>query len=97
MWQPQNTLKGYMGPKLVINCTTNYKDAAVSLLHKRHPFAAFIERKPKARKLLKNGQVFTLLKLDLRDAGIYACEANNRASETIQWPAGTGYLILSRG
>jgi len=86
-----------MGQKLVINCSTNDKDASVSLLHKRHPFEAFTERKLKANKLWKKRQVFSLLNLDLRDAGIYTCEASNRANETIRWPAGTGYLMLSRG
>ena len=95
--QPQNVLKGYMGQKLVINCSTNDEDAVVSLLHKRHPFAAFTERKPAANKLWKKGQVFSLLNLDLKDAGIYTCEARNRANVTIRWPAGTGYLLLSRG
>lgn len=95
--QPQNILIGYIGQTLVINCSTDDEDAAVSLLHKRHPFAAFIERKPKVSKLWKKGQVFSLLNLDLRDAGIYTCEARNRVNETIRWPAGTGYLILSRG
>ena len=32
-----------------------------------------------------------------QDAGIYTCEARNRANETIRWPPGTGYLMLSRG
>jgi len=95
--QPQNVLRGYIGQRLVINCSTNDEDASVSLLHKRHPFAAFSERKPSANKLWKKRQVFYLLKLDLRDAGIYTCEASNRANETIRWPAGTGYLMLSRG
>lgn len=97
MKQPQNVLKGYIGQKLVINCSTNDEDALVSLRHKRHPFEAFTERKPKANKLWKKRQVFLLLNLDLRDAGIYSCEASNGANETIRWPAGTGYLMLSRG
>ena len=95
--QPQNVLKGYTGQKLVIDCSTNDVDVSVFLLHKRHPFAAFTERKPKENKLWKKGQVFSLLDLDLGDTGIYTCEARNRANESIRWPAGTGYLMLSRG
>ena len=95
--QPQNVLKGYIGQKLVINCATNDEHASVSLLHKRHPFESFAEKKPKANKLWKKRQVFSLLNLDLRDAGIYTCQASSRANETIRWPAGTGYLMLSRG
>ena len=62
--QPQNVLKGYIGQKLVIDCSTNDEDVSVSLLHKRHPFAVFTERKPKENKLWKRGQVFSLLKLE---------------------------------
>lgn len=86
-----------MGQKIEIDCSTNDEDAKVSLLHKNHPLAAFNKLELKENKLSKRGQVFTLLNIDLRDAGIYACEAKNQASRIVRWPPGTGYLILIRG
>lgn len=94
--QPKIILQGYLSQNLEINCSTNDEKAAVSLLHRRHPLAAFTERQLKENKLSLNEQVFTLLNLDLRDAGIYACEAKREAN-SIRWPLGTGHLILSRG
>ena len=95
--KPQNVLKGYLGQKVLIDCSTNDEDATVFLLHRRHPFVAFTELKPKENQLLKKGQVFILLNLDLRHAGFYACEAKNKANNRIRWPTGTGYLMLSQG
>lgn len=95
--QPKIILHGYMGQNLQINCSTNDEKATVSLLHRHHSLAAFTKRKPEANKLSMKGQVFTLLNLDLRDAGMYSCEANDRANNSIRWPVGTGYLLISRG
>ena len=86
-----------MGQKVKIDCSTNDEDAKVSLLHRNHPLVTFNKRQLKENKLSKRGQVFTLLNVDLSDAGIYACEASNQASRMIRWPSGTGYLILFRG
>lgn len=86
-----------MGQKVIIDCSTNDEDASVSLVQKNHPLGAFTERKLKANKLSRKGQVFTLLNIDLKDAGLYACEASNQGSRIIRWPPGTGYLILFRG
>ena len=90
-------LRGYLGHRVDIDCSTNHEGATVSLLRKSHPLAAFTKRELEANKLSKKGQVFTLQNLDLRDAGIYACEASNQESRVIRWPPGTGYLILIRG
>lgn len=86
-----------MGQNVEIDCSTNDEDAKVSLLHKNHPLVAFKKRQLDENKLSRRGQVFTLLNVDLSDAGIYACEASNQASRMIRWPSGTGYLILFRG
>lgn len=94
---PPIILRGYVGQKVQIDCSTNDDDAKVSLLHKNHPLFVFNKRQLKENKLLKRGQVFTLVNVDLSDAGMYACEAKNQASRMIRWPSGTGYLILFRG
>ena len=86
-----------MGQKVEIDCSTNDEDAKVSLLHKSHPLFVFNKRQLKENKLLKRGQAFTLVNLDLSDVGIYTCEAKDKASRMIRWPSGTGYLILFRG
>jgi len=86
-----------VGQNVEIDCSTNDEDAKVSLLHKNHPLVAFKKRQLDENKLSRRGQVFTLLNVDLSDAGIYACEASNQASRMIRWPSGTGYLILFRG
>jgi len=93
---PQVVIQGYLGQNVIINCTTNDQDAKVSLLHRRHPFASFTERKPKAYKLWKKRQVFRILNIDVRDAGMYSCAATDRAHQSIHWPRFTGYLILSQ-
>lgn len=95
--KPQNILKGYLGQKILINCSTNDQDATVSLLYRRHPFVAFVKLKLEEKKLLKKGQAFELLNVGLRDSGFYACEAKNEANDKIRWPPGTGYLILNEG
>lgn len=95
--QPKIILHGYMGQNLVINCSTNDKNATVTLLHRRHSNVAFTERKPEANKLSMKGQVFTLLNLDLREVGEYSCKADDKANNSIRWPVNTGYLLLSRG
>ena len=97
LMQPKKILLGYLGQNLQINCSTNDENATVSLLHKRHSLAAFTKRKPEANKLLMQGEVFTLLNLDLRDGGMYSCEATDQANNRIRWPLGTGYLIFSQG
>ena len=94
---PQVVIQGYLGQNVIVNCTTNDQDAKVSLLHRRHPFASFTERKPKAYKLWKKRQVFRILNIDVRDAGMYSCAATDRAHQSIHWPRFTGYLILSQG
>ena len=95
--QPKTFLLGYLGQNLEINCSTNDENATVSLLHKRHSLVAFTERKSEANKLLIQGKVFTLLNLDLKDGGMYSCEAKDQANNRIRWPLDTGYLILSQG
>lgn len=97
LMQPKTILLGYLGQNLQINCSTNDENATVSLLHKRHSLTVFTKRKPEANKLLIQGEVFTLLNLDLSDGGMYSCEAKDQANNRIRWPRGTGYLILSQG
>lgn len=96
LMQPKTILLGYLGQNLQINCSTNDENATVSLLHKRHSLTVFTKRKPEANKLLIQGEVFTLLNLDLSDGGMYSCEAKDQANNRIRWPRGTGYLILSQ-
>ena len=82
--KPPRVIQGYLGQSVEINCATNDDDAAVSLLRKPHPFSSYKERKPKANKLSKKRQVFTILNLEIEDAGIYSCRATNRKNQTIQ-------------
>ena len=97
LMQPKTILLGYLGKNLEINCSTNDDNATVSLLHKRHSLAAFTKRTPEPNKLSVQRKVFTLLNLDLRDSGIYSCEAKDRENNRILWPLGTGYLIVIQG
>lgn len=73
------------------------KNAEVSLLYQPNSFTTFRERKPAENKLLKKGQVFTLLNLVISDGGRYSCEAEIQDEKVIRWPKGTGVLILSQG
>ena len=70
----------------------------MSLLHSSTPpLLTFTERRPAAYKVLKRGQVFIILNLQINDAGKYSCVATNKANQTIQWPPGAGFFVLSRG
>ena len=72
----------------------------MSLLYRPNDAAPFTERKPTQNKLLKNGQVFTLLNLIVSDAGTYTCEAKAHEHgliRQIRRPQGIGLLLLSRG
>jgi len=92
---PQVIIQGYLGQNVLINCSTNHVDAVVSLLHRPHPFVPFKERKPKPYKLRKKKQVFKILNIDARDAGMYSCAATDKANQSIQWPRFSGYFVLS--
>ena len=91
---PPQVIRGRLGKEVVIDCSTNDNEATVSLLRKPHPFAHSRELKPKANKLTKERQVFTVLNIDIGDAGIYSCAATNKANQTIQWPRLTGYFVF---
>ena len=70
----------------------------MSLLHSSTPpFLSFTERRPAAYKVLKRGQVFIILNLQINDAGRYSCVATSKGNQTIQWPPGAGLFALSRG
>ena len=70
----------------------------MSLLHSSTPpLLTVTERRPAAYKVLKRGQVFIILNLQINDAGKYSCVATNKANQTIQWPPGAGFFVLSRG
>ena len=73
--KPDVILHGYQAHSLTLNCSTNDRNATVSLYHRHHPLAPFRERNIDAKKVLLKGQVFTLLNLSLKDQGTYACEA----------------------
>ncbi|XP_022797152.1 hemicentin-1-like isoform X1 [Stylophora pistillata] len=94
--KPNVILHGYQGRRLMINCSTNDRNATASLYYRRHPLAPFRERKIDAKKLMLKGQVFTLLNLSQKDQGLYACEAKTEENEIIRWPSGRGYLIVSQ-
>ena len=95
--KPDVILHGYQAHSLTLNCSTNDRNATVSLYHRHHPLAPFRERKIDAKKVLLKGQVFTLLNLSLKDQGTYACEAKTEENESIRWPSTRGYLIVSQG
>ena len=95
--KPDVILHGYQAHSLTLNCSTNDRNATVSLYHRHHPLAPFRERKIDAKKVLLKGQVFTLLNLSLKDQGTYACDAKTEENESIRWPSTRGYLIVSQG
>lgn len=95
--KPDVILHGYQAHSLTLNCSTNDRNATVSLYHRHHPLAPFRKRKIDAKKVLLKGQVFTLLNLSLKDQGTYACEAKTEENESIRWPSTRGYLIVSQG
>ena len=95
--KPDVILHGYQAHSLTLNCSTNHRNATVSLYHRHHPLAPFREQKIDAKKVLLKGQVFTLLNLSLKDQGTYACEAKTEENESIRWPSTRGYLIVSQG
>lgn len=78
-----------------INCSTNDPYATVQLFHSKD-FASYTERTLSPEKLHLNKQVFTLLNLDVKDAGQYNCKATDR-QQTIEWPSSHGLLFLSQG
>jgi len=70
----------------------------VSLLHSSTPsFLSFTERRPAVYKVLKRGQLFIILNLQINDAGKYSCVATNKANQIIQWPPGAGFFVIRRG
>lgn len=95
--KPKMILQGYLGQNLELNCSTNDENATVSLLYRHHPLAPFTKRQLRTNKLLIKGQVFTLLNLDEKDQGMYACEAKTKEDDSIRWPPGRGYLLVSQG
>jgi len=96
--RPPVILHGRLGKNLVINCSTDDEAAAVSLLQSSTPpFLSFTERRPAAYKVLKRGQVFVILNLQINDAGRYSCVSTNKANQTIQWPPGAGFFVIILG
>ncbi|CAH3045165.1 unnamed protein product [Pocillopora meandrina] len=94
--KPDVILHGYQAHSLTLNCSTNDRNATVSLYHRHRPLAPFRERKIDAKKVFLKGQVFTLLNLSLKVQGTYACEAKTEENESIRWPSTRGYLIVSQ-
>ena len=92
---PEMILVGHFGYNVDFNCTTDDPNATVSLFHSPQ-FGPLTERPLTPGKLILNGQVFTLINLVRSDGGMYACKATSESGETIQWPFGTGRLLLSQ-
>ena len=85
------------GEETDFNCTTN--DAtAVSSLWMKLDGGAWKERKLEARKIVKKGNVFTLLNADTNDARQHKCKAENQAGDVI-WTRQKNptYLFVHRG
>ncbi|PFX21499.1 Leucine-rich repeats and immunoglobulin-like domains protein 2 [Stylophora pistillata] len=92
---PSQVLSGFLGMNIDFNCSTNDPYATVQLFHSKD-FATYTERTLSPEKLHLNKQVFTLLNLDVKDAGQYICKATE-GQQTIEWPSSHGLLFLSRG
>ena len=90
-------LAGHFGFNMVFNCSTDDPNATVSLLFSSNFGFSWTEKTVTPNKLIKEGQVFTLLNLIVSDAGSYACKATNQSGQTIQWPRGTGMLLIGSG
>ena len=90
-------LSGHFGLNMVFNCSTDDPNATVSLLFSNNFGFSWTEKTVTPNKLIKEGQVFTLLNLFISDAGSYACKATNQSGQTIQWQKGTGMLLLGSG
>ena len=90
-------LSGHFGLNMVFNCSTDDPNATVSLLFSNNFGFSWTEKTVTPNKLIKEGQVFTLLNLIVSDAGSYACKATNPSGQTIQGPSRTGMLLIGSG
>ena len=90
---------GFYGESKRYDCRTSDPAANSSLWKAVPPSTTFTELHPRANKIVKNGGVITLLKLDINDGGNYQCRAVNQAGKWIKQPQSPGgsMLLLRRG
>ena len=65
------------------SCTTDDPTASIALLHNDKGFGPLTERLLTPKKLILNGQVFTVLNITVSDGGQYACRATDQSGTTI--------------
>ena len=76
------------------NCTTDDPMASVVLLH--NPGSGPLTERPLTpNKLIRDGQVFTVLNIAVSDAGQYACRATDQSGTIIT--SSRLFLVLQRG
>ncbi|XP_015772820.1 PREDICTED: hemicentin-2-like isoform X2 [Acropora digitifera] len=72
----------YLGFSMDFNCTTDGPTASIALLHHQGS-DTFTERPLTSNKLIRDGQVFTVLNIAVSDGGTYACRASDQSGTTI--------------
>ena len=80
------------------NCSTNDPNATVAFWMKKGALP-WKKRELKPEKLVRKGDVFTLLKIDSNDAYSYRCQAVSSTGQTIMTPKSLygSYLLLIDG
>ncbi|XP_015748326.1 PREDICTED: hemicentin-1-like isoform X3 [Acropora digitifera] len=84
----------YLGQSMDFNCTTDDPAATVTLLHNQG-FGPLTGRPLTPNKLIRDGQVFTVLNIAVSDGGQYACRATDQSGTTIT--SSRLYRVLQRG
>ncbi|XP_031553567.1 hemicentin-2-like [Actinia tenebrosa] len=81
------------GSNFKLSCTTNDETATTQLYHRQSIGSAWNLLSPTPGKLIKSGQVYTVLGFGISNAGQYQCRATNGSGTTIKWSDRLANLI----